>query len=76
MFRLSDTHELHTKWLYDVRPLVLECEEVFRVSIERYARTAYEVAARLGVLGRGCEGVFVFGLSDTHELHTVVCTVL
>ena len=48
MFRLSGTHELHTKWLYDVRPSVLECEEVFYVSIKRCARTAYEVATRRG----------------------------
>ena len=38
MFRLSGTHELHTKWLYEVRPPVLECEEVFCVAIERYER--------------------------------------
>ena len=31
-----------------MRPPVLECEEVFCVSIERYVRTAYEVATRRG----------------------------
>ena len=48
MFRLSGTHELHTKWLRREASRPRVCEEVFWVSIERYARTAYEVATRRG----------------------------
>ena len=48
MFRLSGIRTSCIRSGYDVRPPVLECEEVFCVSIERYARTAYEVATRRG----------------------------
>ena len=53
MFELSGTHELHTintthtKWprRKALRPPLRVREGLFCVSIERYARAAYEVAA-------------------------------
>ena len=65
---------------YDVRPPVLECEEVLCVSIERYDTHELHTkwprgeARRPRLRVRGGK-VFVFELSGTHELHTVVCTV-
>ena len=47
MFRLSGTHELHTKWLRREasRPRV---RGGVLCLIERYARTVYEVVTRQG----------------------------
>ena len=76
MFRLSGTHELHTKWLRREasRPRVREGALCFDRAVRTNCiRSGHE--ARLGVLGLDCEEVFVFELSSTHELHTVVCTV-